>query len=39
MGEAAEMVLEGALCQECGSYIDGETPGYPRSCVGCENEK
>lgn len=35
MGENAEMVLEGILCQYCGEYIDGEAPGYPRSC-GCD---
>lgn len=38
MGDAAEMVLEGFLCQTCGDLIDGEEPGYPRSCEDCENE-
>jgi len=36
MGEAAEMVLEGLLCEGCGSYIDGEAQGYPRSCDDCK---
>ena len=35
MGEASEMVLEGLLCTSCGSYIDGEEPGYPRKCDDC----
>ncbi len=39
MGEVAEMVLEGMLCEVCGSYIDGEESGYPRTCDDCENEK
>lgn len=36
MGENAEMVLEGILCQFCGDLIDGESTGYPRSC-GCDS--
>lgn len=36
MGEAAEMVLEGLLCEVCGAYVDGEEPGYPRKCENCE---
>jgi len=36
MGEAAEMVLEGLLCEQCTSLIDGEETGYPRKCEGCE---
>lgn len=39
MGDAAEMVLEGLLCQTCGDLIDGEEPGYPRFCEDCENEE
>ena len=37
MGEVAEMMLDGTLCQFCGVYLDGGADGYPRSC-GCENE-
>ncbi len=39
MGEIAEMTLNGLLCEECGAYVDGEEPGYPRKCEDCENEK
>jgi hypothetical protein len=35
MGEAAEMILDGLLCQECSSLIDGDAPGYPRVCAFC----
>lgn len=38
MGEAAEMILEGILCQSCGGFIDGEETGYPRDCEDCEVE-
>lgn len=30
------MILEGLLCEVCGSYIDGEEPGHPRTCEDCE---
>jgi hypothetical protein len=39
MGEAAEMVLDGLMCQVCGELIDGEEPGHPRSCNNCKKEK
>ena len=35
MGEVAEMMLDGTLCQQCGEYI-GDAVGYPRTCVDCE---
>lgn len=38
MGEAAEMILEGLLCQICGELVDGEESGYPRTCEGCGGE-
>lgn len=38
MGEAADNLLSGLLCEECGVFIDGEEPGYPRLCEDCENE-
>ena len=37
MGDAAEMVLEGILCEECGEYI-GDAVGYPRKCDSCGGE-
>lgn len=33
MGEIAEMLLDGTLCEACGSYIDDEGgEGFPRYC-------
>ncbi len=47
MGEVAEMILDGALCQICGGLVyegnpDDATeeefsPGYPRTCEECED--
>lgn len=31
MGEIAEMMLDGTLCEGCGEYI-GEGEGFPRYC-------
>ena len=35
MGDIADMILEGELCQECGAYMDG-ADGYPRTCHSCK---
>lgn len=32
MGDIAEMMIEGVLCNGCGVYLDGEETGYPRWC-------
>lgn len=32
MGEIAEMMLEGILCEACGAFIDGEPTGFPGYC-------
>ena len=37
MGEIADMVLEGVLCQQCGTFMDHET-GHPQTCAGCAGE-
>lgn len=39
MGEIAEMVLDGILCERCGSFIDGDSPGFPRLCSDCKPKK
>ena len=39
MGEVAEMVINGELCEGCGVYLEGEPPGHPRHCKDCKNEK
>lgn len=39
MGEIAEMMLDGTLCQTCGCIIDGNTSGYPRYCEDCAKDE
>lgn len=34
MGEIADMMLEGAMCQECGEFIENAL-GFPGLCAGC----
>ena len=34
MGEYADMMLDGTMCQSCGEYI-GSGNGYPTSCASC----
>lgn len=31
MGDIADMMLDGTLDSETGEFIDGDSPGYPRS--------
>lgn len=37
MGEIAEMIIEGILCEECGVFIDEDYAGFPRKCEDCNN--
>lgn len=39
MGEVAEMMLDGTLCQVCGVYIDDKECAHPRSCEDCAAEE
>lgn len=41
MGEIADMMVNGTMCESCGDWIlkDGEEPpGYPRKCPDCNAE-
>ena len=38
MGEVAEMMLDGTLCQGCGVFLNEDAPGYASSCGGCAAE-
>lgn len=38
MGEIADMIIEGVLCEQCGAYV-GDEVGFPRSCPDCERER
>lgn len=35
MGEIAEMMLDGTLCESCGVFLEASGPGYPRRCRSC----
>jgi len=35
MGEIADAIVDGEMCQVCGVFLAGEPAGYPRSCRGC----
>jgi hypothetical protein len=37
VGEIAEMVIDGCMCQDCMCFI-GDGVGYPRRCASCESE-
>lgn len=39
MGEIAEMMLDGTLCEGCGVYLPGEAQGIPRRCRDCRPTK
>ncbi len=36
MGEIAEAIVEGLLCQTCGEFLGGDVPGHPRYCHTCQ---
>jgi hypothetical protein len=39
MGEIAEMIMMGFVCQQCGLPIDGDAWGFPRCCEECTDEE
>lgn len=39
MGEMADMILGGVLCQVCGGYIEDEDWGFPRTCDDCQDQE
>lgn len=38
MGEIADMMLDGTLCQYCGEFMGGDGDGFPVVCPGCQQE-
>ncbi len=40
MGDAADLILEGVVCQFCGVFVNRseDAPGYPITCDGCDDE-
>jgi hypothetical protein len=39
MGEIADMMLDGTLCESCGVYLDGNSPDHPRKCSACQKDE
>lgn len=37
MGDVADMMLEGMLCEGCGEFL-GEGMGFPQYCASCAGE-
>lgn len=38
MGDVADMMINGLMCELCGVIVDGEEPGHPRQCEDCQEE-
>jgi predicted amidophosphoribosyltransferase len=38
MGDVAEMMLDGTLCQCCGDYLEDSPGGFPMYCPDCARE-
>ncbi len=38
MGEIAEMMMDGTLCEGCGVFLNDDVPGYPCRCGDCARE-
>ncbi len=39
MGDIADMMLDGTLCEGCGVYLPGESNGVPRRCRSCKADR
>jgi hypothetical protein len=39
MGEIADAMLNGEMCEWCGIYLEGEPPGYPQLCSDCQQDE
>ena len=40
MGEIADDMINGFVCEMCGTFLDGEEPGYPRYCsIECADDR
>lgn len=39
MGEIADMMLDGTMCQVCGEFMDGgaDGDGFPVTCAACDD--
>lgn len=39
MGDIADMMLDGTLCEGCGVYLDLAGSSFPRRCPGCLDDE
>ena len=39
MSKVAEMKIENLFCEKCGVLIDKDSPGLPRTCATCDDDK
>ena len=39
MGEIADMMLDGTLCQGCGVYLEDGGAGFPMYCAACQSDQ
>lgn len=39
MGDIAELMLDGTLCEGCGITLGGHAPGHPRYCHDCKRHR
>ncbi|HEX3163583.1 MAG TPA: hypothetical protein VHQ92_13480 [Pseudolabrys sp.] len=37
MGDVADMILDGCLCEQCGIYL-GTGVGFPQCCPSCQRD-
>ncbi len=39
MGDVADMMLDGTLCEGCGVFLNASPPGFPCYCADCKRER
>jgi hypothetical protein len=39
MGDIADMMLDGTLCEGCGEFLNYESPGFPCYCKACRQQQ
>lgn len=38
MGDIADMMLDGTLCEGCGVYLDDSMGDFPQRCASCQED-
>ena len=39
MGEIADLMLDGSICEGCGVTLPGDAPGHTRLCRTCQHDR